>query len=993
MSFSGTPLGQGRRLDHNTFLGKPPSNSNRPPSPRHSNPTSYAYGAATLGPRSPPKFPPLRERTKAQTSDTDSNQHEPALVRFQRQKQQQEQALVTRPGGPKTITSQPNPEKWQVKDTSVVVATAFNQAAADMLPATNPNHSWASGASRSNQAVPRSTSVEYELEAQSTSSRRLAAPPSRLANRTHNASRKPPSKSSSLRQVPDSEGEEEPTDRNERGKSPFAQVIDIAKRAIGPATFYLRERSQEPEDAPANRSTNGNGNGKDSSYDYATEEKSYQASQQTKRATHRRGRISTDNKAYKPTASDDDDEDEDLLSDDGKRRRRKKKKREAHGGPLTTLPVVGQDKRRKRRSKGGRTDLAEDEESASDDEVTEVQSTQMQGSSVRTSVPPTSRQSVLRDSVPPPDTYAAPDDSMDIEQGLDSIPEVDESMIIEQPQQQQQQQRSRSVPRGVTPRSSRPYSLGGFLGNVVHYAISTFRRLIVLVLQLFALILYTIGTVFGTVYDVIFQRPSSWLRNGNIGSLAFLGKYLVLGGIMILAWMAVQEPFVNYLPEFPRSSQRTPFVAPSTPVTNLEEFSIRLQKLEAILSSLSADSERFKTKADNVATSQADLVGRLGLLESRVVNDGRKAEVADNQFKSSTSQNLKDIKQEVEVLQAQLQSHQQQRPTVGDGPSTDEEARVKLRALEDRVGGMEGNVREALELGKKASTGSATSSQAWWNKIASGSTKGLTIKSSDGQDVTVLINQLVDNAVSTYNKDVLARPDFALHSTGARIIPSLTTETFEIKPSGIRSLFSGFFGDNPIGRAPVTALHHEIHSGYCWPFAGSSGQLGVKLSAPVVISDITIDHVAKEVALDLRSAPRQMEVWAMVEGQDNIAKVQEWQTEKARLREEAIERGEEVESLEDYPASLPKIPAYIRIASFTYNIHSPAHIQTFAVDQDIKNLGVDFGVVVLRVKNNWGQDAYSCLYRFRVHGHRNAEIPPPLPEEELVSLSVSPSPL
>ena len=43
MSFSGTPLGQGRRLDHNTFLGK---QSSGPTSPHRIIPTSYAYGCA-----------------------------------------------------------------------------------------------------------------------------------------------------------------------------------------------------------------------------------------------------------------------------------------------------------------------------------------------------------------------------------------------------------------------------------------------------------------------------------------------------------------------------------------------------------------------------------------------------------------------------------------------------------------------------------------------------------------------------------------------------------------------------------------------------------------------------------------------------------------------------------------------------------------------------------------------------------------------------------
>jgi len=162
--------------------------------------------------------------------------------------------------------------------------------------------------------------------------------------------------------------------------------------------------------------------------------------------------------------------------------------------------------------------------------------------------------------------------------------------------------------------------------------------------------------------------------------------------------------------------------------------------------------------------------------------------------------------------------------------------------------------------------------------------------------------------------------------------------------------------------------------------------LAVALSAPTDISDITIDHVAKEVAFDMRSAPREMEVWGMVEGKDNIAKVKVWQAEKAARMEEAKRVAEEkglsfTQVDVEYPKTLPKSPQYIRIANFTYNIHAPRNIQTFPVDEEIRELSVDFGIVVLRMKSNWGRDEYTCLYRLRVHGHRMGETPLPYPEE------------
>ena len=384
MSFSATPLGQGRRLDQHTFLNKPHP-PHRPPSPR-TIPTSYAYGyvlfhlfsnlpvpsinlfdsAPTLGPRSQ-----TNQSSHTRDGDNPSLDHESALTRFARLKSRDQQADITnRPGGPKIISSPPQPEKWSVKDTSVNIATAFHQAVStshDM----NPNDSWASS-SRAPPAVPRSTSVEYEQQTQSASNRRLAAPPNRLpVSRTYAGSRKPLSKTVSVRHVPDSEGEEEPHHQNGREKSPFDQMVDITKRALAPATFYLRQRSQEPDP----RATT---NGKDSSYDYSAEEREFASAQRSAAsrrttAAHKRNRISTDNKAYRPTASDLEDDDDDDI-DDGKKGKKRKKKKDFTGGPLTTLPVAGYDKRKKKKSRGSKgntADVNDDAGSGSDDHASD----------------------------------------------------------------------------------------------------------------------------------------------------------------------------------------------------------------------------------------------------------------------------------------------------------------------------------------------------------------------------------------------------------------------------------------------------------------------------------------------------------------------------------------------------------------------------------------------------------------------------------------------
>lgn len=229
---------------------------------------------------------------------------------------------------------------------------------------------------------------------------------------------------------------------------------------------------------------------------------------------------------------------------------------------------------------------------------------------------------------------------------------------------------------------------------------------------------------------------------------------------------------------------------------------------------------------------------------------------------------------------------------------------------------------------------------------------------------------MITTSILTHlHQDVLAIPDYALFSAGARVILSLTSPTLELSPPTLPSQVLAFFTGHgyALGRPPVTALHHDVQNGFCWPFPGSEGHLGVSLAAPIKVESVTVDHVPRNIAFDVRSAPKEMEVWGLVEGQENIRKLKEWKEAK----ESADEEGAAEEY--SYPSILPHQPEYVRLANFTYDVDGPSHIQNFPVSDEITEIGLDFGVVVLLVKSNWGREDFTCLYRFRVHGSR---VPP-----------------
>lgn len=554
----------------------------------------------------------------------------------------------------------------------------------------------------------------------------------------------------------------------------------------------------------------------------------------------------------------------------------------------------------------------------------------------------------------------------DIENALPPIQEIDEDLLVD----------AFDTPRRPS------FSIGASLGRAVHSIFRVGWMIVQAFFGLLNLIARFFGKALGLTLDVTIHKPARWISHADFTPFI---KAAFVGLVIYAAWSALNSGWVDPSRWLP--SSRTPYKPPDAPVADLGDFADRLMRLEGALSKLAQEAEKSRSWIEG---SRSEFAGRVGALESRVQKESVHIHDVETKFRSSTSDAIQVVRQEVDTLHAQLRAHKESATRDTHVPSNDEEARVKLRALEERLGSAESGIKEALEIGKNAakvgaSTGTAA---AWWNKLASGNAgSALTIKSSDGQDVTSLIRHIVDSSVYRLAKDVIARPDFALYSAGAQVVPGLTTQTYEIPPGGFLTQVAGFFtgsGSGAIGRPPVTALHHEINPGHCWPFPGTHGQLGIKLAAPTFISDVTIDHVAKELATDRRAAPRYMELWGLVEGEDNLEKLREWRVKREEARMEAVLSDDSVAAVDiepPVPASLKNWGEAVRVANFTYNIYAPDHIQTFPVSQEVQDFGIDFGVVALLIENNWGREDFTCLYRVRVHGQPLLEAPPPLSQE------------
>ena len=127
---------------------------------------------------------------------------------------------------------------------------------------------------------------------------------------------------------------------------------------------------------------------------------------------------------------------------------------------------------------------------------------------------------------------------------------------------------------------------------------------------------------------------------------------------------------------------------------------------------------------------------------------------------------------------------------------------------------------------------------------------------------------------------------------------------------------------------------------------------------------MTIDHIPRHLAIDIRSAPKKFQVFAY-----DKSFLQKKYFNLVKLLNNQI-----------YHYSLIIIIIIIIILYLynirsilrgTYNINGSNHIQTFNASEDFRKRPAQERTVQfigLEILDNNGKSEYTCLYRFRVHG-------------------------
>ncbi|KAI4384101.1 hypothetical protein MLD38_009868 [Melastoma candidum] len=193
-------------------------------------------------------------------------------------------------------------------------------------------------------------------------------------------------------------------------------------------------------------------------------------------------------------------------------------------------------------------------------------------------------------------------------------------------------------------------------------------------------------------------------------------------------------------------------------------------------------------------------------------------------------------------------------------------------------------------------------------------------------DLKAYAREMLIKEIEKHAADGLGMVDYAVASAGGSVIGH----------SEVYSVGNGWFSMTTRQGAHADATKMLKPSfgepGQCFPLKGSSGYVIIKLRTSIIPEAVTLEHVAKSVAFDRSSAPKDCRVSGWLQGRSDIAAVD--------------------------------ATKMLLLTEFAYDLDK-SNAQTFDVDSSvglINRVRLDFS-------SNHGSPSHTCIYRFRVHGH------------------------
>ncbi|KAG7946444.1 hypothetical protein I3843_14G039300 [Carya illinoinensis] len=194
-------------------------------------------------------------------------------------------------------------------------------------------------------------------------------------------------------------------------------------------------------------------------------------------------------------------------------------------------------------------------------------------------------------------------------------------------------------------------------------------------------------------------------------------------------------------------------------------------------------------------------------------------------------------------------------------------------------------------------------------------------------EIRAYAREMIEREIEKHAADGLGRVDYALASGGAMVVKHSAAYSV-----GKASNWFSLGGRNAV-HADKMLRPSFGEPGQCFALSSGSGFVQIRLRTAIVPEAVTLEHVAKSVAYDRSSAPKDCRVSGWLQGQNRVESVD---TEKMFV-----------------------------LAEFTYDLEK-SNAQTFNVLNSESSGIVD--TVRLDFTSNHGSPSHTCIYRFRVHG-------------------------
>ncbi|KZV44702.1 SUN domain-containing protein 2-like [Dorcoceras hygrometricum] len=329
------------------------------------------------------------------------------------------------------------------------------------------------------------------------------------------------------------------------------------------------------------------------------------------------------------------------------------------------------------------------------------------------------------------------------------------------------------------------------------------------------------------------------------------------------------------------------------------------------------------------------IVGLIQMSRWAVLNSGRKMEgfeVISGDFEGKFAEVESFVKTTVKAMQVQVDAIDRK---IEDGVGSvrkefgkrieknEEEVGLKLKALDVRSDAFEKFIDgfRAKNLLSKEEFGE------FFQEFMKSKNNG--ISSDVGLDqIKEFAREIVEKEIEKHAADGLGMVDYALASGGGRVIKH--SEAYGVGKIG------GLITRNRVSAESQKMLMPSFgEPGHCFPLKGGSGFVVIQLRTAIVAEAVTLEHVAKSVAYDRSSAPKNCRVSGWLADQESSDT-----------------------SLEGQKMFL--------LSEFTYDLEK-SNAQTFKVLDSVKFMAVN--TVRLDFESNHGSASHTCIYRFRVHGH------------------------